>query len=84
MFDALAYLIDKKAFGSAVEFVANQLQNSFEKKKALLRVLYKAKEADLARQQELDKILIERQSGTATATNSSTRGGPFQIKRQAA
>ena len=45
MFDALAYLIDKKAFGSAVEFVANQLQNSFEKKKALLRVLYKAKDS---------------------------------------
>ena len=32
IFDALAYLINKDDFGSSVDFVANQLQNSFDKK----------------------------------------------------
>jgi hypothetical protein len=59
MFDALAYLINKDDFGSSMDFVAKQLHNSFDKKKELLRVLYKSKEPDLARQQQLDDILKE-------------------------
>jgi hypothetical protein len=59
IFDALAYLINKNDFGSAVEFVANQLNNMFDRKKELLFVLYKSKEPDVVRQQELDDILKE-------------------------
>jgi hypothetical protein len=59
IFDALAYLINKNDFGSAVEFVANQLKNMFDRRKELLLVLYKSKEPDVARQQELDGILNE-------------------------
>lgn len=59
IFDALAYLINKNDFGSSVEFVANQLNNSFDRKKELLIVLHKSKEPDQARQLELDVILKE-------------------------
>jgi len=57
MFDALSYLIDKNDFGSSVKYVAAELKNSFDKRKALLLVLHKAKEQDPARRADLEKIL---------------------------
>jgi hypothetical protein len=59
IFDALSYLINKNDFEAAVQVVDEALRNSFHKKVKLLRVLYKIRQADVARQQALDDILRE-------------------------
>jgi hypothetical protein len=57
IFDALSYLINKDDFESAVRFVDEELRNSFQKKVKLLRILYKTRQPDAGKQQELDDIL---------------------------
>ena len=57
IFDGVSYLVDTNDFRSAVEYVDNELRNSFHKRKALLLVLHRSKLHDLIKQAELEDIL---------------------------
>jgi hypothetical protein len=59
IFDALCYLINKDDHGAAVGLVQDQIWNSFEKRKELLRVLHNAKVTEQIRQTELTEILTD-------------------------
>ena len=57
IFDGVSYLVDTNDFESAVEYVDNELRNSFHERKALLLVLHRSKLHDLIKQAELEDIL---------------------------